>query len=50
VIVEFIDAHRPQRGFDPIYQQLQAAPSTYYAHRSRPALGAVSHRRFDHPR
>jgi putative transposase len=36
VIVEFIDAHRDEHGVEPICAQLQIAPSTYYAHRSRP--------------
>jgi putative transposase len=36
VIVEFIDAHRAEHGVEPICAQLQVAPSTYYAHRSRP--------------
>ena len=36
MIVEFIDAHRDQHGVEPICEQLQIAPSTYYAHRTRP--------------
>jgi putative transposase len=36
VIVAYIDAHREEFGVEPICQQLQVAPSTYYAHRSRP--------------
>jgi putative transposase len=36
VIVEFIDDHREEFGVEPICAQLQVAPSTYYAHRSRP--------------
>jgi putative transposase len=36
VIVEFIDAHRAEHGVEPICAQLQTAPSTYYAHRTRP--------------
>jgi putative transposase len=36
VIVEFIDAHRQEHGVEPICAQLQVAPSTYYAHRTRP--------------
>jgi putative transposase len=36
VIVEFIDAHREEHGVEPICEQLQIAPSTYYAHRTRP--------------
>jgi len=35
VIVEFIDAHREEHGVEPICAQLQIAPSTYYAHRTR---------------
>ncbi len=36
MIVEFIDDHREEHGVEPICEQLQVAPSTYYAHRSRP--------------
>jgi hypothetical protein len=36
LIVEFIDVHREEYGVEPICEQLQIAPSTYYAHRSRP--------------
>jgi len=36
VIVEFIDAHREEYGVEPICEQLQIAPSSYYAHRTRP--------------
>ncbi|WP_164703291.1 IS3 family transposase [Modestobacter sp. KNN46-3] len=36
MIVEFIDAHRDEHGVEPICAELQIAPSTYYAHRSRP--------------
>ena len=36
MIVEFIDAHRAEHGVEPICEQLQVAPSTYYAHRTRP--------------
>jgi putative transposase len=36
VIVEFIDTHRAEFGVEPICEQLQVAPSTYYAHRARP--------------
>jgi putative transposase len=36
VIVEFIDAHKDEFGVEPICRDLQVAPSTYYAHRSRP--------------
>ena len=34
--VEFIDEHKGRFGVEPICEQLQIAPSTYYAHRSRP--------------
>lgn len=33
----FIDAHREEFGVEPICRELQAAPSTYYASKSRPA-------------
>ncbi|SDJ05406.1 putative transposase [Arthrobacter subterraneus] len=33
----FIEEHRDQHGVEPICRVLQIAPSTYYAHRSRPA-------------
>ena len=36
MIVEFIDAHRDEFGVEPICAQLEIAPSTYYAHRTRP--------------
>jgi len=36
VIVDYIDAHKDEFGVEPICQQLQVAPSTYYAYRSRP--------------
>jgi putative transposase len=36
VSVEFIDEHKGRFGVEPICEQLQIAPSTYYAHRSRP--------------
>ncbi len=36
MIAEFIDAHRAEHGVEPICEQLQVAPSTYYAHRTRP--------------
>jgi putative transposase len=36
VIVAFIDEHKGRFGVEPICAQLQIAPSTYYAHRSRP--------------
>lgn len=32
----FIDEHRDEHGVEPICRTLQIAPSTYYAHRSRP--------------
>ncbi|WP_244522791.1 IS3 family transposase [Geodermatophilus africanus] len=35
VIVEFIDAHREEHGVEPICEQLQVAPSTYYAAKTR---------------
>lgn len=33
---EFIETHRDEHGVQPICEVLQVAPSTYYAHRSRP--------------
>jgi len=36
VIVEYIDDHKDQFGVEPICRDLQIAPSTYYAHRTRP--------------
>ena len=36
VIVDFIDANRDELGVEPICRDLQAAPSTYYAAKSRP--------------
>jgi putative transposase len=36
VIVDYIDAHRHEFGVEPICRVLQAAPSTYYAAKSRP--------------
>ena len=36
MIVDYIDAHKDQFGVEPICRDLQVAPSTYYAHRSRP--------------
>ncbi len=33
----FIEEHRDEHGVEPICRELQVAPSTYYAHRSRPA-------------
>jgi len=36
VILEFIDAHRAEHGVEPICAQLQVAPSTYYAAKTRP--------------
>jgi putative transposase len=35
-MVEYIDAHREAFGVEPICAELQVAPSTYYAARSRP--------------
>ena len=36
VIVDFIDANRDELGVEPICRDLQVAPSTYYAAKSRP--------------
>ena len=36
MIVDFIEANRNELGVEPICRQLQVAPSTYYAARSRP--------------
>jgi putative transposase len=36
VIVDFIDANRDELGVEPICKELQVAPSTYYAAKSRP--------------
>ena len=36
VIVDFIDANRGELGVEPICRDLQVAPSTYYAAKSRP--------------
>ncbi len=36
MIVEFIDEHKSEFGVEPICRQLQVAPSTYYAAKSRP--------------
>ena len=36
MIVEFIDDHKDQFGVEPICRELQVAPSTYYAAKSRP--------------
>ena len=36
-MVAFIDAHRTEHGVEPICEELQIAPSTYYAHRARQA-------------
>jgi hypothetical protein len=36
VIVDFIDAHKDTFGVEPICRDLQVAPSTYYARRTRP--------------
>ncbi|WP_084784611.1 IS3 family transposase [Arthrobacter sp. Hiyo1] len=37
VICAFIEEHRDEHGVEPICRELQVAPSTYYAHRTRPA-------------
>jgi transposase InsO family protein len=34
-MVAFIDAHRAEHGVEPICEELQIAPSTYYEHRAR---------------
>jgi putative transposase len=36
VIVDFIDAHKAPSGVEPICKDLQVAPSTYYAAKTRP--------------
>ena len=36
MIVDYVDAHKETFGVEPICAALQVAPSTYYAHRSRP--------------
>ncbi len=36
VIVDFIDENRGELGVEPICRDLQVAPSTYYAAKSRP--------------
>ena len=36
MIVEYIDAHKDRLGVEPICNQLQIAPSTYYAAKTRP--------------
>ena len=36
-MVAFIDAHRTEHGVEPICEELQIAPSTYYEHRARQA-------------
>jgi hypothetical protein len=36
-MVSFIDDHREEHGIEPICQQLQIAPSTYYEHKARDA-------------
>jgi hypothetical protein len=33
-MVSFIDDHREEHGVEPICQQLQIAPSTYYEHKA----------------
>ena len=35
-MTRFIDAHRDQFGVEPICKMLEIAPSSYYAHKSRP--------------
>ena len=35
-MVDYIDGHKEEFGVEPICEALQVAPSTYYAHRSRP--------------
>ena len=43
MIVEYIDDHKDQFGVEPICRDLQIAPSTYYAHRTRaPSARSVS--------
>ncbi|BAS18640.1 putative transposase for insertion sequence element IS986/IS6110 (plasmid) [Arthrobacter sp. Hiyo8] len=37
MICAFIEEHRDEHGVEPICRELQVAPSTYYAHRTRPA-------------
>jgi len=39
VIVDFIDENREELGVEPICRDLQVAPSTYYAAKSRPLSG-----------
>jgi transposase InsO family protein len=36
-MVSFIDDHRDEHGIEPICEQLQIAPSTYYAHKGQEA-------------
>ena len=36
MIVEYIDAHKDAFGVEPICRELQVAPSTYYAAKTRP--------------
>lgn len=36
MIAKYIDAHKQEFGVEPICRDLQVAPSTYYAHRTRP--------------
>ena len=49
MIVEFIDDNRDEFGVEPICETLQVAPSTYYAAKSRPVVGAGDPRRGDDP-
>ncbi len=36
VIVDFIDENKEELGVEPVCKELQVAPSTYYAAKSRP--------------
>ena len=40
MIVDFIDEHRDEFGVEPICAGVAGAPSTYYAAKSRAAVGA----------
>ena len=42
VLVGFIDEHRAEFGVEPICEQLQVAPSTFYAAKRREILGDES--------
>jgi putative transposase len=49
-VVDFIDEHRDVYGVEPICTQLQFAPSTYYAVKSRPpAARTLSDEKTDSP-